>query len=197
MKRFVDILGSISGLFLLSPVLLILAFFVRHKHGSPIIFSQVRPGLGGKPFKMMKFRTMTDERDDSGDLLPGAQRLTSFGKKLRDTSLDELPGLINVLRGDMSLVGPRPLLMDYLKHYNDFQNRRHEVKPGLTGWAQVNGRNNLSWDEKFEMDVWYVDNRSLLLDIKIIWKTILKVLRRSDVTDPGQGYEVRFDKDKT
>ncbi|WP_417215147.1 sugar transferase [Alcanivorax sp.] len=197
MKRLVDILGSISGLLLLSPVLLVLAFLVRHKHGSPILFAQVRPGLGGKPFRMMKFRTMTDERDESGDLLPGAHRLTSFGKKLRDSSLDELPGLINVLRGDMSLVGPRPLLMDYLRHYNDFQNRRHEVKPGLTGWAQVNGRNNLSWDEKFEMDVWYVDNRSLFLDIKIIWKTILKVLRRSDVTDPGQGYEVRFDKDKT
>lgn len=197
LKRLFDFFASAVGLLILSPVILIVAIQVHRKLGSPVFFRQTRPGRYGKSFEMIKFRTMTDENDTNGELLPGALRLTSFGKKLRDTSLDELPGLFNVLRGEMSLVGPRPLLMDYLKHYDSFQNRRHEVKPGLTGWAQVNGRNNISWEEKFEMDVWYVEHKSLLLDFKIIWGTVLKVLKRSDVTDPGKGHEVRFDKDKT
>lgn len=155
------------GLILLSPVLLIVSLLVRVKLGGPVFFTQVRPGLNGKPFKMIKFRTMKNSVDKSGNLLPDAERMTDFGRLLRSTSLDELPELWNVLKGDMSLVGPRPLLMQYLPLYSREQNRRHEVKPGVTGWAQVNGRNSLSWDDKFKLDTWYVDNRSLLLDVRL------------------------------
>lgn len=192
MKRLMDILGSFFGLVLLSPVLIVVSILVRLKLGSPILFTQVRPGLGGKPFKMMKFRTMTDERDEEGDLLPDEARLTRFGAFLRSTSLDELPELINVLKGDMSLVGPRPLLMEYLPLYSERQYRRHEVRPGITGWAQINGRNALSWDEKFELDVWYVENRSLWLDIKILFLTVLKVVKRDGISHGGEATMPKF-----
>lgn len=181
MKRFLDILVSLCVLLVLSPVFFVVALLVRVKLGSPVLFSQVRPGKNGKPFKMVKFRTMTNAKDASGNLLPNEQRFTPFGSFLRSTSLDELPELINVLRGDMSLVGPRPLLMDYLPLYNDFQKRRNDVKPGITGIAQVNGRNAISWDQKFAYDVWYVDNQSFWLDIKILFLTVAKVLKRSDI----------------
>ena len=168
-------------LFVFSPVLLITALLVRVKLGSPVLFVQIRPGKNGEPFKMLKFRSMTDEKDEFGKLLPNEKRFTSFGSFLRSTSMDELPGLFNVLRGDMSLIGPRPLLMDYLPLYNDFQSRRNEVKPGITGWAQVNGRNAISWDEKFKYDVWYVDNHNFWIDSKILFLTVAKVLKRSDI----------------
>eukprot|EP00747_Dinoflagellata_sp_TGD_P142535 gnl/TRDRNA2_/TRDRNA2_176255_c3_seq6.p2 gnl/TRDRNA2_/TRDRNA2_176255_c3~~gnl/TRDRNA2_/TRDRNA2_176255_c3_seq6.p2 ORF type:complete len:204 (-),score=17.15 gnl/TRDRNA2_/TRDRNA2_176255_c3_seq6:298-909(-) len=193
MKRLMDILGSLLGLFLLSLILIVVSIWVRLKLGSPILFTQVRPGLGGKPFRMMKFRTMTDERDENGELLPDEVRLTKFGSFLRSTSLDELPELINVLRGDMSLVGPRPLLMEYLPLYSGRQYRRHEVRPGITGWAQINGRNALSWDEKFELDVWYVENRSLWLDIKILFLTVLKVVKRDGISHGGEATMPRFE----
>lgn len=170
------------GLILLSPVLLIVSLLVRVKLGGPVFFTQVRPGLNGKPFKMIKFRTMKNSVDKSGNLLPDAERMTDFGRLLRSTSLDELPELWNVLKGDMSLVGPRPLLMQYLPLYSREQNRRHEVKPGVTGWAQVNGRNSLSWDDKFKLDTWYVDNRSLLLDVKILFLTVKKVIARDGIS---------------
>lgn len=192
MKRLVDILGSGLGLLLLSPVFLVVALLVRQKHGSPILFTQVRPGIGGKPFKMMKFRTMTDARDVNGELLPDDVRLTKFGSFLRSTSLDELPELINAFKGDMSLVGPRPLLMDYLPLYSERQARRHEVRPGITGWAQINGRNALSWEKKFELDVWYVDNRSLWLDTKILLKTVLKVVRRDGISHGDEATMPKF-----
>ncbi|MFT0138663.1 sugar transferase [Alcanivoracaceae bacterium MT1] len=192
MKRLMDILGSFFGLVLLSPVLIVVSILVRLKLGSPILFQQVRPGLGGKPFNMMKFRTMTDERDASGELLSDDVRLTKFGSFLRSTSLDELPELINVLKGDMSLVGPRPLLMEYLPLYSERQYRRHEVRPGITGWAQINGRNALSWDEKFELDVWYVENRSLWLDIKILFLTVLKVVKRDGISHGGEATMPKF-----
>jgi len=192
MKRLMDILGSFFGLVLLSPVLIVVSILVRLKLGSPILFQQVRPGLGGKPFNMMKFRTMTDERDENGGLLPDDMRLTKFGAFLRSTSLDELPELINVLKGDMSLVGPRPLLMEYLPLYSERQYRRHEVRPGITGWAQINGRNALSWDEKFELDVWYVENRSLWLDIKILFLTVLKVVKRDGISHGGEATMPKF-----
>lgn len=192
MKRLMDILGSFFGLVLLSPVLIVVSILVRLKLGSPILFQQVRPGLGGKPFNMMKFRTMTDERDASGELLSDDVRLTKFGSFLRSTSLDELPELINVLKGDMSLVGPRPLLMEYLPLYSEHQYRRHEVRPGITGWAQINGRNALSWDEKFELDVWYVENRSLWLDIKILFLTVLKVVKRDGISHGGEATMPKF-----
>ena len=191
-KRTFDFLASAAGLLVLSPVLLVLAIMVRSKLGSPILFTQERPGLDGKPFKMMKFRTMTDERDENGDLLPDEARLTKFGAFLRSTSLDELPELINVLKGDMSLVGPRPLLMEYLPLYSERQYRRHEVRPGITGWAQINGRNALSWDEKFELDVWYVENRSLWLDIKILFLTVLKVVKRDGISHGGEATMPKF-----
>lgn len=189
-KRTVDILISATALLLLAPVLAVVAWLIRRKLGSPILFSQLRPGLDGQPFRMVKFRTMTDARDNAGNLLPDTDRLPRFGRWLRASSLDELPELWNVLKGDMSLVGPRPLLMQYLPLYSAEQARRHLVKPGLTGWAQINGRNALTWDEKFSLDGWYVDHRSLSLDLKILCVTALKVIRRdginaaSDVTMP-------------
>jgi len=191
-KRLFDLTLSSAALLVLAPVFLLLMLLVRFKLGSPIFFTQVRPGLNGKPFTMYKFRTMKDERDAEGNLLPDAQRLTSFGKFLRSTSLDELPELINVLKGDMSLVGPRPLLMEYLPLYTSEQARRHEVRPGITGWAQVNGRNAISWEEKFKLDVWYVDNQSFWLDIKILLMTVGKVLKRDGISAEGEATMQKF-----
>jgi len=192
MKRAMDLVGALAALVLLSPIVVVLCILVLSKLGSPVFFRQVRPGIEGRPFKMVKFRTMTDERGPDGALLPDDQRLTALGAWLRSTSLDELPELFNVLKGDMSLVGPRPLLMDYLSLYNDRQARRHEVRPGITGWAQINGRNALSWEEKFELDVWYVDNRSLWLDIKILFKTVLQVLKRDGISHGEDATMPRF-----
>ncbi|MCP3054932.1 sugar transferase [Aurantimonas marianensis] len=186
MKRLFDILVSALALVLLSPVLALVALLVRLKLGAPVLFRQVRPGLGGEPFEMVKFRTMLDAVGPDGRPLPDAERLTPFGRFLRAASLDELPELWNVLKGEMSLVGPRPLLMAYLPLYSPEQARRHEVRPGITGWAQVNGRNALSWEQKFEYDVWYVDHRSLLLDLRILWMTVLKVFGGSGVSAPGE-----------
>lgn len=185
MKRLFDIFVSAGALIVLSPLMVCLALLIRVKLGAPVLFSQVRPGLNTGPFRMYKFRSMTNARDAHGSLLPDAERLTPFGKFLRASSLDELPELFNILRGDMSLVGPRPLLMEYLPLYSARQARRHEVRPGLTGWAQVNGRNALSWDEKFELDVWYVENRSFALDLKILWLTLLTVVRRKGISSDG------------
>ena len=182
MKRTFDILLILISALLFLPVFILVALIVSNKLGSPIFFKQSRPGLNGKIFGMLKFRTMTNERDEDGTLLSDEIRLTEFGKFLRSTSLDELPGLWNVLKGDMSLVGPRPLLIKYLPLYSTQQARRHEVKPGITGWAQVNGRNAISWDEKFDLDVWYVDNQSIWLDIKILWMTIGKVIFRTGIS---------------
>lgn len=192
MKRAMDLVGALAALVLLSPIVVVLCILVLSKLGSPVFFRQVRPGIKGRPFKMVKFRTMTDERGPDGALLSDDQRLTALGAWLRSTSLDELPELFNVLKGDMSLVGPRPLLMDYLSLYNDRQARRHEVRPGITGWAQINGRNALSWEEKFELDVWYVDNRSLWLDIKILFKTVLQVLKRDGISHGEDATMPRF-----
>jgi lipopolysaccharide/colanic/teichoic acid biosynthesis glycosyltransferase len=185
MKRMLDIFGSLMGLLLFSPLLLAVSLLIRLRLGAPIFFRQQRPGLHGRPFRMIKFRTMNDHRDGSGKLLPDAERLTHLGKWLRATSLDEIPGLWNVLRGEMSLVGPRPLLMQYLPLYSPEQARRHLVRPGLTGWAQVNGRNALCWEEKFALDIWYVDNASFALDIKIIAMTVWRVLRRDGISASG------------
>jgi len=185
-KRLLDLVLASFGVFLLSPILIILVVLVRFKLGHPIFFRQQRPGLHGKPFTMFKFRTMTNARDTQGNLLPDAERMTLFGSFLRSTSLDELPELINVLKGEMSLVGPRPLLMQYLARYTPEQMRRHQVKPGITGWAQISGRNAISWEEKFALDVWYVDNFSLVLDVKIIILTILKTLQREGISETGQ-----------
>lgn len=196
MKRPFDIVIAVVALVILSPILVVLAVLVRWKLGSPVLFQQVRPGKDAKPFRMLKFRTMTDLRGPDGALLPDADRLTRFGRFLRSTSLDELPELWNVLRGDMSLVGPRPLLMDYLPLYSPEQARRHEVRPGITGWAQINGRNALSWDEKFALDVWYVDNHSIWLDLKIILLTAGKVLKRSGISADGEATMPRFDGNK-
>lgn len=182
MKRAMDVLLSALGLIVLSPVFVVLAALVRIKLGAPVFYTQVRPGLGGRPFRMVKFRSMTDARDLKGDLLPDAARLPRFGRLLRATSLDELPELWNVLKGELSLVGPRPLLMEYLPLYSPEQARRHEVRPGITGWAQVNGRNAIAWREKFALDVWYVDNHSLALDVRILAITFAKVWRREGVT---------------
>ncbi|NTW63982.1 MAG: sugar transferase [Chlorobiaceae bacterium] len=181
MKRLFDLLLTIPGFLFISPLLLVIAILVRMFNGGHVLFSQVRPGKHGKLFRMFKFRTMTNAKDVNGNLLPDADRLTPFGRFLRSTSLDELPELINVLRGEMSLVGPRPLLMEYLPLYSPEQNRRHEVKPGMTGWAQVNGRNAISWEEKFRLDVWYVDHRTLWLDIKILVMTMLSVFLRKNI----------------
>ena len=186
MKRLFDLLISVFGLLVFSLPLLTLLLLVRLKLGNPVFFKQIRPGLNGKPFKMYKFRTMTNARCSDGELLPDALRLTPFGLFLRSTSLDELPELINVLRGEMSIVGPRPLLMEYLNLYSPEQARRHEVRPGITGWAQVNGRNAISWEEKFRHDVWYVDHHSLRLDLLIFLLTIWKVIRREGITDAGE-----------
>lgn len=193
LKRLLDVTGAIAGLLLLGPVVLSVAWLVRARLGSPVLFAQVRPGLQGMPFRMYKFRTMTDARDMQGNLLPDAERLTAFGKWLRATSLDELPELINVLKGEMSLVGPRPLLMDYLPLYSPEQARRHEVKPGITGWAQINGRNAISWDEKFALDVWYVEHQSLWLDMKILALTVWRVLRREGISAAGEATMPRFE----
>ena len=184
-------LAALSLLFLALPLLLLL-WMVRRELGSPVFFRQVRPGLRGKPFEMIKFRSMTDARGADSQLLPDAVRLTPFGQFLRASSLDELPELWNVLKGDMSLVGPRPLLMEYLPLYSPEQARRHEVLPGITGWAQVNGRNALSWEDKFKLDVWYVDNFSLWLDIRILWLTLLKVLMREGINSAGEATMPRF-----
>lgn len=192
LKRLFDIAASAAALIILSPVLLVVMLLVRIKLGSPIFFTQVRPGLHGKPFKMVKFRTMTDERDANGELLPNEQRMTRFGNLLRSTSLDELPELWNVLKGDMSLVGPRPLLMEYLPLYNKEQARRHNVRPGITGWAQINGRNAISWEEKFQHDTWYVDNQNFFLDLKILFLTVFKVFARSDINAGEQVTMPRF-----
>lgn len=185
-KRLFDVVVAGTALLVLLLPLVILSLLVRRRLGSPIFFRQVRPGLGGHPFEMLKFRTMTDERDAGGALKPDSERLTAFGRWLRATSLDELPELWNVLRGDMSLVGPRPLLMQYLPLYSPRQARRHEVRPGITGWAQVNGRNALTWPQKFELDVWYVENRSFWLDLRILWMTVMSVLRREGISAAGE-----------
>lgn len=185
-KRLFDIIASASGLIILSPVFLILVYLIRKNLGSPVFFIQERPGKDGRPFKMIKFRSMRDAIDKDGNPLPDSERLTDFGKKLRATSLDELPELWNVLKGEMSLVGPRPLLMGYLPLYNEFQNRRHEMKPGVTGWAQVNGRNALSWDEKFACDVWYIDHYSFWLDMKILFLTVKKVFIKEGISAEGE-----------
>lgn len=180
-KRLLDIIISLVALIILSPVFLIVAILVRSKLGSPIIFHQQRPGYHEKVFGLCKFRTMTDERDENGELLPDEQRLTKFGKMLRSTSLDELPELWNILKGDMSLIGPRPLLVKYLPLYNDFQKQRHNVKPGLTGWAQVNGRNAISWEQRFEYDVYYVQHISFAMDVKVFLQTIKVVFKRDGI----------------
>lgn len=192
MKRFFDIFLAALALLLFGFTLLVLSWLIRNKLGSPVFFRQMRPGQNGKPFQMVKFRSMTDARGSDGQLLPDADRLTPFGRFLRSSSLDELPGLWNVLKGDMSLVGPRPLLMQYLPLYSPEQARRHNVRPGITGWAQVNGRNALSWDDKFKLDVWYVDNRSLWLDIKILWLTVRKVLVREGISAAGEATMSKF-----
>jgi len=191
-KRLFDYLLTVPGIVVISPVIVVTTILVRLKIGTPVLFSQARPGLHGKAFRIYKFRTMTDAKDADGNLLPDAERLVPFGRFLRSTSLDELPELINVLKGEMSLVGPRPLLMEYLDLYSPEQARRHEVRPGITGWAQVNGRNTLSWEDKFKMDVWYVDNRSLWLDIKILLLTLWKTVRREGISHDGQATMSKF-----
>lgn len=191
-KRLFDLSACILGLLMLALPLLLLIWLVRRKLGSPVFFRQTRPGLKGKLFEMVKFRTMTDERGPDGQLLPDKDRLTPFGRWLRASSLDELPELWNVLKGEMSLVGPRPLLVEYLPLYTPEQARRHEVRPGITGWAQVNGRNAISWEEKFKLDVWYVDNQSLWLDLKILWLTIKKVLVRDGISAQGDATMPKF-----
>ena len=185
LKRMMDICGSIIGIIILSPIYLIVAILVHRNLGSPIIFRQKRPGKNGKVFEMLKFRSMLDKTDKNGEVLPDKKRLTSFGMKLRSTSLDELPELFNVLKGDMSLVGPRPLLVEYLKLYSKEQNKRHNMKPGITGLAQINGRNSISWSEKLKYDVEYVDNFNILLDIKILFITIYKVIKREGISQEG------------
>jgi len=191
-KRKLDLFLSLFGLVVLSPVLLLIAFLVRLKLGSPVLFRQVRPGFGGRLFTLLKFRTMRDLRDRERNLLPDGDRLSGFGTRLRRLSLDELPELFNVLKGDMSVVGPRPLLMQYLDRYTPEQARRHEVKPGITGWAQVNGRNAITWEEKFALDVWYVDNRSFGLDLKILGMTAWKVLKREGISAEGEATMPEF-----
>ncbi|WP_104204263.1 sugar transferase [Billgrantia saliphila] len=192
MKRLFDIGVALLALALLAPIMATVALLVRWRLGSPVLFRQTRPGRHGRPFEMVKFRTMRDALDRDGTPLPDAARLTTLGKRLRATSLDELPELWNVLKGDMSLVGPRPLLMEYLPLYTPHQARRHEVRPGVTGWAQVNGRNALSWEQKFELDVWYVDNRSLWLDLRILLLTVRKVLVREGIAHDGDVAMPRF-----
>ncbi|WP_087974316.1 sugar transferase [Oceanobacillus rekensis] len=192
MKRCFDFIVALIALVLLSVFIIITAIFVRFKLGSPVIFTQQRPGLHGKPFNVYKFRTMTDERNEKGELLPDHVRLTKVGKFIRKLSLDELPQLFNVLKGDISLVGPRPLLMEYLPLYTPEQARRHDVRPGITGCAQVNGRNAISWEEKFKLDVWYVENRSFWLDFKILFQTVLKVFKSEGINQDGQATMEKF-----
>jgi lipopolysaccharide/colanic/teichoic acid biosynthesis glycosyltransferase len=191
-KRLFDVVVAAIGLVLLSPLMAAVALLVRARLGPPVLYAQARPGRGGRPFAIYKFRTMSDARDPGGAPLPDERRLTPLGRFLRGTSLDELPELLNVLRGDMSLVGPRPLLMEYLPLYTPEQARRHEVRPGITGWAQVNGRNAISWEAKFALDVWYVDNRSLLLDLRILALTLAKVLAREGISQEGRATMERF-----
>ncbi len=185
-KRLFDLAIAVPSMILLTPIFVLIGFFVRIRIGSPVLFRQVRPGLHGRPFTIYKFRTMTDERDEDGNLLPDGERLTRLGRFLRKTSMDELPEFFNVIKGDMSIVGPRPLLMEYLDRYSPEQARRHDVKPGITGWAQVNGRNAISWEDKFKLDVWYVDNWSAWLDVKIVAMTVLKVLKRDGISQKGE-----------
>jgi len=192
LNRLFDAFAAAFGLLILTPVILIVAWQVKYKLGSPVLFRQTRPGLHGKPFKMIKFRTMLDAVNAQGNPLPDSERMTPFGQFLRASSLDELPGLWNVLKGDMSLVGPRPLLMEYLPLYSKEQYRRHDVRPGVTGWAQVNGRNAISWEDKFKLDVWYVDNRSFWLDLKILLLTVRKVLVRDGISGGGEVTMSRF-----
>ncbi len=192
MKRLFDIFVCLAALLLVGPVMLVVAWQIRRKLGSPVLFRQVRPGLDGRPFEMIKFRTMRNAADAAGNPLPDAERVVPFGNFLRSSSLDELPELWNVITGDMSLVGPRPLLMEYLPLYSPEQYRRHEVRPGVTGWAQINGRNALSWEEKFKLDVWYVDNRSFWLDLKILFLTIKKVLERDGISAEGEATMTKF-----
>jgi lipopolysaccharide/colanic/teichoic acid biosynthesis glycosyltransferase len=192
LKRSFDIVIATAALVLLAPLLLAIALLVRWRLGSPVLFAQDRPGLGGRPFRLVKFRTMTNAPRADGTPASDAERLTPFGRFLRSTSLDELPELYNVLVGDMSLVGPRPLLMEYLPLYNAHQRRRHDVRPGITGWAQVNGRNAISWERKFDLDVWYVDNASFALDLKILWLTAWRVLRREGISGAGSATAERF-----
>ena len=191
-KRWFDLALTLPGVIVISPVLIIIALLVKGRMGSPVLFCQQRPGRHGIAFYILKFRTMTNECDTNDFLLPDCQRLTSLGKLLRSTSLDELPEVWNVLKGDLSLVGPRPLLMQYLDRYTPEQARRHQVRPGITGWAQVNGRNAITWEEKFELDVWYVENQSLLLDIKILLKTLIKVFRREGISAAGEATMEEF-----
>ncbi len=193
MKRLIDLCIAISAFLLFSALLFFISAAIRITMGRPVLFRQIRPGINGEPFKILKFRTMKHATDKAGTLLPDAERLTALGKFLRQTSIDELPEIFNVIRGDMSIVGPRPLLMQYLDRYTPEQARRHEVKPGITGWAQVNGRNAISWEEKFTLDVWYVDNRSILLDLKIIWMTVVKVLRREGISADGEATMPEFE----
>jgi len=192
MKRLIDILGSLTGLVLFSPVFIFLIIVVRRDMGAPVFFRQTRPGKDGQPFEMIKFRSMRDASGPDGTPLPDSDRITPLGRKLRSSSMDELPELWNVLKGDMSLVGPRPLLMEYLPLYSREQARRHEVRPGITGWAQVNGRNTLSWEDKFAADVWYVDNRSVWLDVKIMAITIKKVLKSDGIAGQGEATMSKF-----
>lgn len=192
LKRLLDIVIASIALILLSPLYAFVAYKVKKNLGSPVLFRQVRPGLHGKPFEMIKFRTMTDERDEHGNLLPNEQRLPKFGKMLRATSLDEMPELWNVIKGDMSIVGPRPLLMDYLPLYNEEQAKRHKVRPGMTGYAQVNGRNSISWEEKFKLDTWYVENQSIWLDFKIMFQTVKKVLVKEGINQSEEVTMTRF-----
>lgn len=192
MKRLIDVVLSVTALVIFAPLLLLVAVLIRRNLGAPVIFRQIRPGLNGKPFAMFKFRTMRDAVDAAGRPLPDEQRMTRFGSILRSSSIDELPELFNVIRGDMSLVGPRPLLMQYLPLYSQEQMRRHEVRPGITGWAQINGRNAISWQKKFALDVWYVDNQSLWLDLQILFLTVWKVVRKSDINQQGQATAEAF-----
>jgi lipopolysaccharide/colanic/teichoic acid biosynthesis glycosyltransferase len=192
LKRTMDLTVSLAALVLLAPVMGLVAGLIFFKMGSPVLFSQERPGMGGRPFRVYKFRTMSEAFDANGQSLPDAQRLTALGVLLRKLSVDELPQLLNVLRGDMSLVGPRPLLMAYLPLYSPTQARRHEVRPGITGWAQVNGRNAISWPERFALDVWYVDHQSLVLDVRILWITLRKVLLRDGISAEGEATMSHF-----
>lgn len=192
LKRILDILASLTALIILMPFLLFLAFVIRIKLGSPVLFTQVRPGYKGRLFKMVKFRSMSDARDSAGDLLSDVERLGQFGRLLRSSSLDELPELWNVLKGEMSLVGPRPLLVEYLPLYSKEQMRRHDVRPGITGWAQINGRNAITWDEKFNLDIWYVDHATMMLDLKIIRLTVMKVFVRDGIQQQGSVTAEKF-----
>ena len=192
LKRILDVVIASTALVLLSPVYALVAYKVKKNLGSPVLFRQTRPGLYGQPFEMIKFRSMKDALDTAGNPLPDSERLTPFGKMLRATSLDEMPELWNVIKGDMSIVGPRPLLMEYLPLYNSEQAKRHEVRPGITGYAQVNGRNAISWEKKFELDTWYVNNHSLWLDFKIMLKTVKKVIAKDDISADGEATMIKF-----